>query len=404
MGFFKKLLGRQKGLTDSPESSFELEKRTFEFDKTLKNNNQLKTIVFLTRDLPYYDKDSGSNRLKEIMCGFVRKKYQVILVPTNAKPNNSYYRRLELLSILVYFKCPKYPNALAFLKKNSIKIDYFWFNGPNTYKAYYKAIKQNFPFEKIVYDMVDVHHLRIKREMAFLPKKLSNKKRYKKYFRIESKSINQSDLIITISEKEKQYMSKFIEENKMITISNVHFPKINFDQLPELKLRKDLLFVGSTHPPNIDAIDYLANQIMPLVWKKLPQVKVHVVGNLKEKIDGRSFDSRVVFHGYVRDISPFYLHSRMMVAPLRYGAGVKGKLGQALEYFLPIITSTIGAEGMFFTHQKNALIANNTQEFAQEIIRLYSDDQLWKLLSGYSVESLSPFSIEKLEQTISATF
>ena len=89
-----------------------------------------------------------------------------------------------------------------------------------------------------------------------------------------------------------------------------------------------------------------------------------------------------------------------MVAPLRYGAGVKGKIGQAFEYFLPVITTPIGAEGMKLENQKNAIIAENKKNFAEAILDLYSNGDLWKNLQNNSENSLFPFSKENLENKI----
>ena len=108
----------------------------------------------------------------------------------------------------------------------------------------------------------------------------------------------------------------------------------------------------------------------------------------------------VKFLGYVPDMEEFLLKSKIMVAPLRYGAGVKGKIGQAFEYFLPVITTPIGAEGMKLENQKNAIIAENKENFAEAILELYSNEDLWKNLQNNSENSLFPFSKENLENKI----
>ena len=89
-----------------------------------------------------------------------------------------------------------------------------------------------------------------------------------------------------------------------------------------------------------------------------------------------------------------------MVAPLRYGAGVKGKVGQAFEYHLPVITSTIGAEGMHLTHNENVLIEDTKEGFAEAIINLYTNNELWKKLHDNSETTLAPFSRQILKETL----
>lgn len=89
-----------------------------------------------------------------------------------------------------------------------------------------------------------------------------------------------------------------------------------------------------------------------------------------------------------------------MVAPLRYGAGVKGKIGQAFEYFLPVISSSIGVEGMRLENRKNVLIADEKETFATAILELYHNEELWKHLQKFSKDSLAPFSKENLYNQI----
>ncbi|HBK82940.1 MAG TPA: glycosyltransferase, partial [Flavobacterium sp.] len=158
-------------------------------------------------------------------------------------------------------------------------------------------------------------------------------------------------------------------------------------------------FIGSSHTPNIDALYYLYEKIMPIVWNKLPDLKVEILGNLKEQILDIN-NPNMIFHGYVPEIESYFNEAKFMVAPLRYGAGVKGKIGQSFEYYLPLITTEIGAEGMFLKHNKNALIVNNEEDFAHEIINLYENKELWEKLQSNSEDSLKPFSIEILKETI----
>lgn len=139
---------------------------------------------------------------------------------------------------------------------------------------------------------------------------------------------------------------------------------------------------------------------MPIVWKTNPSIKVTIIGNLDEKIKNINHPN-FKFLGFVENIEPYFLNSKFMIAPLRYGAGVKGKIGQAYEYFLPVITTNIGAEGMNLIHNQNALIANNTDEFANAILKLYNDEVLWNKLSDASSSVLNGFSKNELHKTLS---
>jgi len=361
-----------------------------------------KTIVFVCRYIPTPDKDSGSNRLKEIILSFKEQQYNCIICATNAYRTDAYVPYFVELGIIIYVETNRFTNYYSFLKSIP-KVDYVWFNGPNELKKNLKKINFNLPLSKTIYDMVDIHFLRYQRAIELDPTRISLRKKYLKYLEIETKFSKQVDYVIAISEIEKEIMSQYVNSNKIITISNIHYPKIKKEETATFENRADLLFIGSTHTPNIDSIHYLYKEIMPLVWKNLPDVKVIIIGNVIDKI-GDIQDSNFIFKGYVPDIEPYFISTKMMIAPLRFGAGVKGKIGQAFEYHLPVITSSIGAEAMNLTNRKNVLIEDSSEGFASAIVELYTNKELWQKLQNQSENNLEPFSREKLKNQILKTF
>lgn len=360
-----------------------------------------KSIIFYNSNVPEYDKDSGANRLMEIMVAYKNLGYHVSLVCERNWFQSKYNEFYQRLGICVFYEYHKLWNYKYFLKKNypkSVK-SIHWFYGPGTFEKFKKAVKNTLPNSYFVYDMVDIHHLRFKRSIELEPNDSSLKRRYKKYLAIETKSIKSADKIIAISDFEYEYMQQFLPKEKLVTISNVHYPKIDFNKVLPFSDRKDILFIGSSHTPNIDALYFLYNEIMPLVWKEIPELKVNVIGNVKECINDIKNDN-FIFHGYVPDITTFFASNKMNVASLRYGAGVKGKIGQAFEYYLPVVTTSIGAEGMQLKNRENALIDDSASGFAKAIVELYTNETLWKHLQSNSEDSLKPFSKEKLIETI----
>ncbi|MCO6163193.1 glycosyltransferase [Flavobacterium sp. NRK F7] len=357
-----------------------------------------KTIVFISNAIPTYDKDSGSNRLKEIILAYVQLGYNCFLTFTSSENDNNYIEFFKNEEVILFSELKNKQTTLSFLKAIP-KVDFIWFYGPNTLKRHFQYVHKTIPEATTLYDMVDIHFLRYKRAIELNPKRISLKKRYKKYFHIETVVAKKVALVITISEQEKEFMSTYIAPHKMMTISNIHYPKISLHKTLPFEERKNILFIGSTHTPNIDALYFLFEKIMPKVWEKLPQIAVDVIGNLNTEIND-IVHPNFVFHGYIPDIETYFTSSKFMVVPLRYGAGVKGKIGQSFEYYLPLITTAIGAEGMFLEHEKNALIASSEEDFANEIIRLYNDKNLWLQLQSHSEESLAPFSRTTLQKTL----
>lgn len=357
-----------------------------------------KTIVFVSRDFPTHDQDSGSNRLKEIILLYKQMGYNCILFAPHVFEDNSYVKFYQSLDVIVFVENNKYKTIDEFLPTLK-SVDYIWFNGPFALNLFYKKLKNILPQTKFIYDMVDIHFLRYKRAIEIEPTRISLKKNYKHFFHLETVVAPQLDYIIAISDKEKEVMSQYADRNKIITISNIHYPKIDISERKSFSESKGIIFIGSIHEPNIDAVKYLYENIMPIVWKANPEIEVSVIGNVADKLDLKLFP-KFKFLGFVESIEELFMNSRIMVAPLRFGAGVKGKIGQAFEYFLPVITTDIGAEGMQLVNNKNVLIANDKDSFAEAIIRLNNDETLWNTLSQHSIDSLQPFSLEAVSSTL----
>ncbi|MCL9808741.1 glycosyltransferase [Flavobacterium luminosum] len=352
-----------------------------------------KSIVFVSNSLPTYDKDSGANRLKEIIEEFHNCDFQCYFLTKEKNSNSKYWHFFSEMGVVIV-------NFLEIEKIQSLKnVDYVWFNGPISFKKNLNFVTQHLSESKIIYDMVDVHFLRYKRSLQINPFKISDYKRYFKYKKIETKLIRKAAIVIAISQKEKEFISKYVSSEKVITISNIHYTKVNKKDIPAFNQREHILFIGSKHTPNIDAIHFLYHKVMPKVWKINKDIKVQIIGDVVEEIKGIA-NPMFEFLGYVPKVESYFLNSKFMVAPLRYGAGVKGKIGQAFEYYLPVITTDIGAEGMNLTNNHQAIITNDSNEFATKIIELYENEVLWQKLSNASEDSLKPFSKEHLRDVI----
>jgi len=357
-----------------------------------------KTILFTSRDFPTHDKDSGSNRLKEIILIYKSLDYNCILFAPDMFEDDLYVKFYTEQNIIVFVENAKFPNIYDFAGSLK-KIDFVWFNGPLALNLFYQKMKTVLPHAKYIYDMVDIHFLRFKRAIEIEPNRISLKKNYKHFFRLETVVAPKLDYIIAISDKEKEIMSRYADKNKIITISNIHYPKIDISERKNFTASKGILFIGSIHEPNIDAVKFLYDKIMPLVWNTNPELEVSIIGNVADKLDVKQYP-KFKFLGFVESIEDQFITSKLMVAPLRFGAGVKGKIGQAFEYFLPVVTTDIGAEGMQLVNEKNVLIANEEKSFAEAIIRLNNDEDLWNTLSKNSIDSLKPFSIKAVSETL----
>jgi glycosyltransferase involved in cell wall biosynthesis len=153
--------------------------------------------------------------------------------------------------------------------------------------------------------------------------------------------------------------------------------------------RRDILFVGGfLHQPNEDAVIFFVREIFPLIRQRLGDVRFFVVGSNPPPHVLALNSEGVVVTGYVKDLLPYFGSSRVFVCPLRYGAGMKGKIGQSMSFGMPVVTTSVGAEGMELVDGDTALIADGPAAFADAVARLYTDEELWARLAQRSLDHI----------------
>ncbi|HYY42566.1 MAG TPA: glycosyltransferase family 4 protein, partial [Pyrinomonadaceae bacterium] len=130
---------------------------------------------------------------------------------------------------------------------------------------------------------------------------------------------------------------------------------------------------------------YFLRAVFPLVRQALPDVELDIIGDNAAEIAAYAA-AGVHVRGYVPDVTPYWQTRRVFVAPLRYGAGVKGKIGEALAHGLPCVTTSVGAEGMGLQHNESAMITDTPEAFAAAVVQLYTQRELWQRLAdnGYA--------------------
>ena len=214
-----------------------------------------------------------------------------------------------------------------------------------------------------------------------------------------------SDRIITVSDSEKEILKN---ENQKFQVEV--FPHVfridSVGKRTEYNKRKDLLFIGSfEHLPNPDGIIWFVKNIFPKIIRVCPNITLKIIGSnpTKEVTDLNSKNVKVI--GYEKNIDRYFRDARVFVAPLRFGAGVKGKILQSMSFGLPVVTTNIGAEAIC---SENLLIADNENQFAEKVLKLYNDSKMWELYSRRSIEYVSnnftPKVCEKHFKALFASF
>jgi glycosyltransferase involved in cell wall biosynthesis len=202
----------------------------------------------------------------------------------------------------------------------------------------------------------------------------------------ELNSIANADATIVLS----TYEEKLLRE--ILPSARIHVVPLLFD-IPERLApvspegRNNIMFVGTyQHPPNCDAAIYFAREIWPLVRPYLPEARFLVVGSsVTPEISALAGDGVEVL-GFVEDLDAVLATCRLTVAPVRYGAGLKGKVASSLMVGVPVVSTPLGVEGTPVRNGVDIMIADDPQSFAEAVIRVYRDPALWRQLSSAGFE------------------
>ncbi len=237
----------------------------------------------------------------------------------------------------------------------------------------------------LVFDTVDLHFLRMARGAA-LHEDREEAVLAEEMRRDELALMGKADLTLVVSEFERNLLRELAPSVDVRVLSNIH--SVHGSTAP-FSARSGLLFLGNfEHMPNLDAAQWLIGEIMPRLRALSFVTTLHIVGSAADQALAGCDDEHVVVHGFVQDLEPIFRQVRLAVAPLRYGAGVKGKINMAMSRGVPVVTTTIGAEGMGLVDRRDALIADDPDAFSQAIVDLCTDEQLWCNLSMHGLENV----------------
>ena len=332
-------------------------------------------ILVVDHMVPHHDRDSGSVRMRAMLGLLGELGHAVTFLPDNLTPFEPYTSDLQAVGIEVIFGKLSIAEWLTAHVRDFDLVVLCRVSIASRHLAQIAALPARPP---IVFDTVDLHFLREEREAALLgdPARAREAALTR---RTELAVARASDQVWVVSDHEAAVLRAEEPGLRVQVIPNIHAVR---DPVPPFGSRRDLLFIGGfRHPPNADAVIHFLRDVFPRIRGSLPGVRFVAVGPDAPPAVAELASESVVIAGHVPDVEPCFDGSRVFVAPLRYGAGLKGKIGQSLAWGLPLVTTAVGAEGMALVDGEHALIADEPQAFADAVVRLYGDPALWTRLS-----------------------
>lgn len=340
----------------------------------------MRTLLIIGFVWPEPKSSAAGSRMMQLIQFFLDQNYKIIFATTTSKTSNAFdLNSLGIEEKRIELNDSSFDRYVGQLMPNVVLFDRFLTEeqfGWRVAEACPKAIR--------ILDTEDLHFLRKGRQQAYKEgRTFKESDLYNDTAKREIASIYRCDLSLIISE----YEMELLQEKFNIISSILHYlPFLLKDGstkeiLPAYEERKHFVTVGTfLHEPNYQAVLLLKNQIWPLIRKKLPQTELHIYGAYSsQKVEQLNNEKEgFIIKGYVDDLPSVMQTYRVCLAYLPFGAGLKGKLIDAMINGVPCAMNDIAAEGMFGDLEPNGYIKNDPFTFAEQAISLYETEEIWE--------------------------
>lgn len=361
-----------------------------------------KQILIIDAQTPRPDHDSGSLRLVNLMRLLREEGAHVVFLPGDRHRLEPYATRLQRMGVEAWH-APFAARPPAWLREHGPRFDAVMVSRYYVASEFLPLLRAHAPQARRIFDTVDLHYLRERRgaEVAGDAALLRGAERTRV---LELDVIAKSDITLVVSEIERDLLRQDAPDARVELLSNLHRiagPGKSFAE------RHDLVFVGGfRHPPNVDAVRWFVADVWSLLHARKPDLRFHCIGSdTPPEIAALGEYPGVIVHGHVADIGPYMDGCRIAIAPLRYGAGVKGKVNLSMAHGQPVVATGCAVEGMHVRDGIDALVADEPAAFADAILRLYDDEALWSALARNGLESVARhFSLDAARDTVHRVF
>jgi O-antigen biosynthesis protein len=338
------------------------------------------------------DQDAGSMRMEQILGVLVDLGCKVTFVADNLEYRQPYVTALQQLGVEVQF-APYAKSIPHLLGARGGEFDMVMLSRHYIAIKHIDTLRSFAPRALIVFDTVDLHFLREERLAELNASRTARAAAGAKRDE-ELRLIRKADVTLVVSPFEQDLLNQLTPESRIMILSTIHEP---LEETTSFAERDGLVFIGGfRHPPNVDAVLWYATEILPRIRERLPGVNTYIIGSDPPHTIQALAAEDLVVTGFVPDVTPYFTGCRVSLSPLRYGAGVKGKINLAMSHGLPVVATTPSVEGMHLTPGVDVLVADDPVDFADAVARAYSDKALWTRLAQGGRENIrTHFSRDK---------
>jgi GT2 family glycosyltransferase len=359
-------------------------------------------VLIVDATTPQPDRDSGSLRLLGVIQLLLEEGAHVVFVPANHSVDGAYTRALQALGVECWYG-PQMPRWPVWLREHGPRFHTVMVCRHYVATELFPLLRTFAPQARLLFDTVDLHYLREQRA-AQMQGDAAGLRAAAQTRQIELGLMVQADATLVVSTAEQALLAHECPQAQVDIVSNVHALA---PPGPGWAQRAGLLFVGGfRHPPNVDAMHWFATEVFPLLRRQRPDLQLHCIGaDAPEAVTTLATLPGVHVHGHVPDLQPWLQGCRVSLAPLRYGAGVKGKVNQAMAHGLPVVATACAVEGMHLEDGRDVLVADTAEGFANAVLRLHDDAALWAQLAQRGRDNVAQhFSFEAARPTVRRLF
>ena len=337
-------------------------------------------ILVMDYRVPMADISAGERATVGILRDLRAVGFDVVFVPYNMYPDAKHEKELTRFGVKVITAASGYQSPEQYIREHGHTFAAFYLIRLEIVEAVLDTVRQFAPSGRVIFHAPDLYFLRERREAAISGvaelqfKSEATRER-------ELAVMQRVDHTVIVSPAELGVLREYLPEAP-ISVFPVLYAPVVANPAP-FDGREHVFYLGGfTHRPNVDAVCWFVAEIWPRVRERLPDVEFHIVGSeMPQSVLELSLAPGVAIRGFVKDLGPLFSSMRVGVAPLRFGAGIKGKIALTLGAGIPCVCTHVAAEGMGLEDGLSAHITDDPEAFAERIVRLYTDRADWERLS-----------------------
>ena len=325
---------------------------------------------------------AAGSRMMQLIAAFQQQNYQITFASPCAKSDNAFnLTTIGISQVAIELNHESFDTFVKQLNPDIILFDRFMME-----EQFGWRVAEQCPDALRILDTEDLHCLRKGRQLAFKDNKpFDESYLFNDIAKREIASIYRCDFSLMISEVEIEILkTQFkVPDNLLLYLPFLleEISESNIKKLPAFDERQHFITIGNfLHEPNYNSILYLKESIWPLIKKQLPKAELHIYGAYASQKVNQLHNNKDGFliKGFANDVNEVMQNAKICLAPLRFGAGLKGKLIDAMQNGTPCVMTTIAAEGMFGNSQPNGFITDSPEDFANKAVKLYESEFDWK--------------------------